>query len=756
MRKNRVFVAMSLVFAMIVSPFSAGQNFVSVSAAKKVKLSAKKITIQKGKTKKVSVKNAKRKKIKWKIKKKSVASIKKSGKYAVKVKGKKTGKTTLICKVKNGRKWKSFKCKVTVSAKRSVLQTPSSSSSSDENQGGQGPSTKPGQATPTSTVTATVTAPPTPKETATPTPKETATPTPTATASPTPKATATPTPKATPTPTPTATPTPTPTPVNTATATPFVPCEYKSAGFENGTDGFTGRGNAKLSVVEEGHTGKGLSVTGRTESWNGASFDVTETMERGASYTFSAWVKHNEDTDQSIKLSMELKVAGSNTTWPSVAQITCKSGEWTYIEGTYTVPDRFDSLSFYFEGPDGTYDFLIDDITVKQETQGIEILDPLSLPSLKEAYKDIFARFGNVLNYNTSWNDGYQLQSEETMAFVKKQFSSFTLENEMKPDNLLSSWTGTISVNEARQLGYVIPDDYKETKIAKLSFDNLDKILEKANQYGIQMRAHVLMWHQQTAAKFFKVDYDDAKGVVSKEVMDARLKFFVQSVMKHVMEKEKQLTGKAGSIVYCWDVTNEYIHRTNEPGATSWMDVYGDMELRPTYVKLAYRTAYDMLKQYGIQNNVTLFYNDYNEYDCADEIVQLVNYINEGESAKICGGIGMQSHISTDYPSVESYGAAVDKFLATGLEVQVTELDIGVDEGKTDEDQAQHYKDILTLLVDKHQNRDTSVSAKGITGVTIWGLYDSLSWRTDRPLLFGAGLDDPKPSFYSVLEAAKQ
>lgn len=116
----------------------------------------------------------------------------------------------------------------------------------------------------------------------------------------------------------------------------------------------------------------------------------------------------------------------------------------------------------------------------------------------------------------------------------------------------------------------------------------------------------------------------------------------------------------------------------------------------------------------------------------------------------------MQSHISTDYPSIESYSAAVDKFLATGLEVQVTELDIGIDEGKTDKDQAQHYKDILTLLVNKQKNRNVSVNAKGITGVTIWGLYDSLSWRKDHsPLLFGADISDPKPAFYSALEAAK-
>lgn len=228
--------------------------------------------------------------------------------------------------------------------------------------------------------------------------------------------------------------------------------------------------------------------------------------------------------------------------------------------------------------------------------------------------------------------------------------------------------------------------------------------------------------------------------------------------MKHVMEKEKTLSAKkAGSIVYCWDVVNEYIHRTNDPVSPTWVDVYGDMGLQPTYVKKAFSVAYDMLKKYGLQNEVTLFYNDYDEYDCADDIVSLVKYINQGESANICGGIGMQSHITTKTPTLAVYGAAVDKFLATGLEVQVTELDMGIEEGDTQEIQAEHYGDLMELLIQKNNNRDIQVNKKGITGVTIWGLLDSKSWRKgEQAILFAGGLDQPKPSFYSVLEAAKK
>ena len=104
---------------------------------------------------------------------------------------------------------------------------------------------------------------------------------------------------------------------------------------------------------------------------------------------------------------------------------------------------------------------------------------------------------------------------------------------------------------------------------------------------------------------------------------------------------------------------------------------------------------------------------------------------------------------------LEKYGTAVDKFLATGLQVQVTELDIGIEDGQTEEDLANHYSDIMKLLISKQENRDKSVNARGITGVTVWGLYDAISWRKPTScLLFGESLEDPKPAFYSFLEAA--
>ena len=721
-KQAKVFAGL-LSMSLAVSLMTPLQGVSGQAARRKIALSKKSVTMTVGQKKTIRIKNAKGKRIKWSIKKKSIASYKKSGKYAVKLTAKKKGTTTLTCKVKNG-KWKSYRCKVKVK-KATLVRTPVATN--DVVKTTEKPSS-----------TAVVTMPSVPTQTPTDGQDKPQEPEKTPTAPPT----------ATPTAKPTATPTATP-------AGEFAEKTYLSTGFEDGTDGFTGRGAAKVAVASGGRSGNCLSVTGRTSTWNGAELNVTDSIVKGATYSISVWVKQTTSSDQTIKLSANLTVSGQDS-YPAIKEeTTLKSGVWTKIEGTYEVPESFSKLTFYVEGPSGNFDFLVDDLTITQTTAGKEPFNPEGLTSIKDTYSGIFERMGNVVSYNTSWNNGYQMQSDDTMKFVKHHFNSYTLENELKPAQILSDWSGTISVSEAKKLGYVIPDGYTESTVGKLNFDSVDKILEIANQYGLQMRGHVMQWHQQTSTRFFKEGYSSSGANVSKEVMDKRLEFYIRSVMKHVMDKEKSLTGKAGSLVYCWDITNEYTHRTNDPAATSWMDVYGDMGLKPTYVKKAYEVAYDELKQYGLQKDITLFYNDYNEYDVADEIVELINYINEGEEAKICGGIGMQSHITVNYPSLEKYGTAVDKFLATGLQVQVTELDIGIEDGQTEEDLANHYSDIMKLLISKQENRDKSVNARGITGVTVWGLYDAISWRKPTScLLFGESLEDPKPAFYSFLEAA--
>lgn len=382
---------------------------------------------------------------------------------------------------------------------------------------------------------------------------------------------------------------------------------------------------------------------------------------------------------------------------------------------------------------------------------------PQNLGTILETYQGMFGYMGSCLSDE-------QLLDSTTLDFVKKQFNSFTMENAMKPDHILSGYPEQVTKEQAEALGYVVPAGYKDAVVPVLDFESVDRAMMIAKQNGLKMRAHTLVWHSQTPEWFFTTGYE-GNETTTPDIMDGRMEFYIRTVMKHVMDKEKELTGEVGSIVYAWDVVNEYLNRS-KTGHT-WATVYsGEEELKPSFVKKAFQIAYSVLEEYGAQNKVTLFSNDFDTYFHPDQVVSLVNFINQGEKAKICGGIGMQSHVDITRPTLEQYGAALDAFLATGLEVQITELDVTINfdheneawayrnKGETDEQQAAFVRDFMKMVVKKQRELNRTVNPKGITGITIWGLYDNVSWRPRcSPLLFKTGINDPKPSYTTFREA---
>ena len=109
MKTKQKLMAYFLSFALILGMISTA----NVSAAKKIRLSNKKITITKGNSKTIKVKNTK-KKVKWKILSgKKCITLKKKGKTAAIIKGKKKGKAKIQALVEK----KKLVCTVTVDDK---------------------------------------------------------------------------------------------------------------------------------------------------------------------------------------------------------------------------------------------------------------------------------------------------------------------------------------------------------------------------------------------------------------------------------------------------------------------------------------------------------------------------------------------------------------------------------------------------------------------------------------------------------------
>ncbi len=354
---------------------------------------------------------------------------------------------------------------------------------------------------------------------------------------------------------------------------------------------------------------------------------------------------------------------------------------------------------------------------------GTEVSDDATLLN---TYGTVFGHIGTCVN---SW----QLQNTATLKIIKEQYNSVTSENEMKPDALLGYSPSLISVDEAKKLGYVIPSNYKESTVPKLNFTNVDKTLALCAKNGLGYRAHTLVWHSQTPEWFFRTGYSGSGSYVSKEVMNARMEFYIRTVMTHVYDNEY------GHVVYAWDVVNEYLHANQIP---NWIKIYGNINTTPDFVKLAFEIADDVLTDYGIRDQVSLIFNDYNTYIDTHKYVSIIKFVNSDK--KICDGFGMQAHLDTGYPTPTAFKNTVNTFLATGLEVQITELDVTTKNSATQE---KYYYDLMSYLLEIKKN------GGNITGLTYWGLGDSNSWRgSQSPLLFSAP-GKPKNAYYKVIQA---
>ena len=153
-----------------------------------------------------------------------------------------------------------------------------------------------------------------------------------------------------------------------------------------------------------------------------------------------------------------------------------------------------------------------------------------------------------------------------------------------------------------------------------------------------------------------------------------------------------------------------------------------------------------------------LAYNDYSSYASAKTagIIRLIDAVQAGAGTRL-DIMGMQSHVRTTSPGVASHQTAVEAFLAEGLDVEITELDIHCTDDSTSgqSDLAALYADYFNMF----ESLAKTGTDNGIRGVTIWGLRDSNTWLTglygvtSYPLLLNEWFYT-KASWDAVIQAA--
>lgn len=134
--------------------------------------------------------------------------------------------------------------------------------------------------------------------------------------------------------------------------------------FENDTDSWLSRGDASVKTnSSEAYAGsKSLSVTGRSDSWNGAARSLsTSVFVPGNSYSFSVIAMQNETASEDFKLTLQYTKDGEDN-YDTIATATGAKGEWVQLANTsYTIPSGATNLLIYVETADSTTNFYIDE-----------------------------------------------------------------------------------------------------------------------------------------------------------------------------------------------------------------------------------------------------------------------------------------------------------------------------------------------------------------------------------------------------------
>ncbi|MEU3894798.1 endo-1,4-beta-xylanase [Streptomyces sp. NPDC045251] len=250
--------------------------------------------------------------------------------------------------------------------------------------------------------------------------------------------------------------------------------------------------------------------------------------------------------------------------------------------------------------------------------------------------------------------------------------------------------------------------DATEPQRGRFDFTAADRVYNWAVQNGKEVRGHTLAWHSQQPGWMQSL----SGGALRQAMID-----HINGVMSHYKGKIAQ-----------WDVVNEAF-ADGSSGARR------DSNLQRTgndWIEVAFRTAR------AADPEAKLCYNDYNvenwNWAKTQAMYAMVRDFKQRGVPIDC--VGFQSHFNSGSPYNANFRTTLENFAALGVDVAITELDI---QGASPTTYANVVKDCLAV--------------ERCLGITVWGVRDTDSWRSEQtPLLFN-GDGSKKPAYTAVLDA---
>ncbi|GAA2113546.1 endo-1,4-beta-xylanase [Streptomyces synnematoformans] len=275
------------------------------------------------------------------------------------------------------------------------------------------------------------------------------------------------------------------------------------------------------------------------------------------------------------------------------------------------------------------------------------------------------------------------LGESDYAATLNREFNSIVAENVMK-------WDAT------------------EPNQGQFTFQGGDQLVAHAQNNGMSVRGHTLVWHAQQPGWVQGLTGDNLR----------------RAMLNHI----DGVAGHYAGDIDSWDVVNEAFEWDGSRRQSNLQQQIGN-----GWIEDAFRAAD------AADPAAKLCYNDYGidgvnpKSDAVYRMVQ--DFLARGVPIDC---VGVQSHLDSN-SDLGTYRQNLQRFADLGVDVQITELDIGGSGAA----QANAYRTVT----------EACMAVSRCTGITTWGITDKYSWRgQDTPLLFDSNYQK-KQAYGAVLEA---
>jgi endo-1,4-beta-xylanase len=306
-------------------------------------------------------------------------------------------------------------------------------------------------------------------------------------------------------------------------------------------------------------------------------------------------------------------------------------------------------------------------------------------------------------------------------SIVGREFSQLTPENDMKPDTIAGSG-GSVQ-----------------------NTGNADTLVNYAQSNNMIVRGHTMVWYSQAGSL-----QGTGQSTLNTFIKNALLKW--------------------GNKIAYWDVVNESLDDNNtgkrrnqwphtlDKDSNNDGDYFDDADT--DYIRDSFKQARQVVQSNGLKTKLCI--NDYDiegltvkggaKNNKSEAMYQIVKKYSQ-EPYKYIDCVGFQSHFNDNPNSIitDDLEANIRRFAELGVEVHLTELDIDDDLSNNDigSGQAANYRKVVR----------SCLNVPKCTGITVWGISDSESWRSsERGLLFSGGNGNytKKAAYTAVLEELKK